>query len=138
MRTIAFIGLGVMGSPMAVHLAEAGHQVIGYNRSPGKDGPLLAAGGKSADSVAEAVADAEIVCLMVPDTPDVRGVLAAPGGVFDSARPNALIIDFSTIRPDVSAELAEQAAARGLRMLDAPVSGGQAGARRCRLPPIFS
>jgi len=133
LRTIAFIGLGVMGSPMAVHLAEAGHQVIGYNRSPGKDGPLLAAGGKSADSVAESVADAEIVCLMVPDTPDVRGVLAAPGGVFDSARPNALIIDFSTIRPDVSAELAEQAAARGLRMLDAPVSGGQAGAEAAAL-----
>ncbi|MBE9373626.1 NAD(P)-dependent oxidoreductase [Saccharopolyspora sp. HNM0983] len=128
MTSIAFIGLGVMGSPMAAHLATAGHDVTGYNRSPGKDEPLRSAGGSAADSVAAAVTGAEIVCTMLPDTPDVDQVLTGPGGVFAHAKPNALIIDFSTIRPDSTQEFAEQAAQRGFRYLDAPVSGGQAGA----------
>ncbi len=131
MTSIAFIGLGIMGSPMAVHLAKAGHDVVGYNRSAEKAKPLIDAGGRAAASVAEAVADAEIVAVMVPDSPDVRGVLAGSGdtaGVFDSAKPGTLIIDFSSIRPDVTVELAEQAAAQGFRLLDAPVSGGEAGA----------
>ena len=68
---IGFIGLGIMGSPMAVHLATAGHQVTGFNRSPEKSKPLVAAGGRDAASTAEAVADADVVCLMVPDSPDV-------------------------------------------------------------------
>ena len=68
---IGIIGLGIMGSPMAVHLATAGHQVTGFNRSPEKAEPLVAAGGRDAASTAEAVADADVVCLMVPDSPDV-------------------------------------------------------------------
>jgi 2-hydroxy-3-oxopropionate reductase len=130
---IAFIGLGIMGSPMAVHLAEAGHVVAGYNRSPGKTAPLVAAGGRAAESIANAVGGADVVCVMVPDSPDVRDVVARRGGVFDSAAPNALIIDFSTIRPDVAAELAREAGSNGFRMLDAPVSGGEAGARSASL-----
>ncbi|GAB3291990.1 2-hydroxy-3-oxopropionate reductase [Parasphingorhabdus pacifica] len=128
MSSIAFIGLGVMGSPMAVHLAKAGHDVTGYNRTPGKDGPLLDAGGTSADSISSAVHGADIVCVMVPDSPDVRDVLAGPDGVFENSKPNTLIIDFSSIRPDVTVELAGQAAEKGFRLLDAPVSGGEAGA----------
>ena len=128
MSSIAFIGLGVMGSPMAVHLAKAGHDVTGYNRTPGKAGPLQDAGGTATDSIASAVAGADIVCVMVPDSPDVRDVLAGPGGVFENSKPNTLIIDFSSIRPDVTVELAEQAAHEGVRLLDAPVSGGEAGA----------
>lgn len=133
MATIAFIGLGIMGSPMAVHLAEAGHDVVGHNRTPDKTRPLVAAGGRAADSVAEAVADADVVCVMVPDSPDVEEVLAGEGGVLDNARPGSLLIDFSSIRPDVTVALAERATERGFRMLDAPVSGGEAGAKNATL-----
>jgi 2-hydroxy-3-oxopropionate reductase len=133
MSSIAFIGLGVMGSPMAVHLANAGHDVTGYNLTPDKYGPLEAAGGSSAASIAEAVAGAEIVCVMVPDSPDVRDVLTGEGGVFANAKPDALIIDFSSIRPDVTIELAGTAAEKGFRLLDAPVSGGEAGAKNAAL-----
>ncbi len=128
MTSIAFIGLGIMGSPMAVHLAKAGHDVAGYNRTPEKAKPLIDAGGRAAESVAEAVADAEVVAVMVPDSPDVREVLAGENGVFSGAKPGTLIIDFSSIRPDVTVELAEQAVAQGFRLIDAPVSGGEAGA----------
>ncbi len=131
MSSIAFIGLGIMGSPMAVHLVKAGHDVVGYNRTHARTQPLVGAGGRAARSVAEAVSGAEVIAVMVPDSPDVRDVLAGSGntaGVFDSAQPGALIIDFSSIRPDVTVELAEQAAARGFRLIDAPVSGGEAGA----------
>ena len=128
MTNIAFIGLGIMGSPMAVHLAEAGHQVTGYNPSPEKAQPLVDAGGRAASSIAEAVEDAEVVCVMVPDSPQVQEVLAGDGGVFASAKPGTLVIDFSSIRPDVTTELAATARERGFRLLDAPVSGGQAGA----------
>ena len=128
MSTIAFIGLGIMGSPMAGHLVKAGHQVVGYNRSPERTKALVEAGGTAAESIAEAVADAEVIAIMVPDSPDVELVVAGPGGVFDSAPAGALIIDFSSIRPDVTVALAAQAAERGFRILDAPVSGGEAGA----------
>ncbi|MFI9503452.1 2-hydroxy-3-oxopropionate reductase [Nocardia sp. NPDC052566] len=131
--TIAFIGLGIMGSPMAVHLARAGYPVIGYNRSPDKTRELVAVGGQAATSIAEAVRDAEVVCVMVPDSPDVTAVLAGPGGVFDNAKPGTLIIDFSSIRPDVTVVLAQQAAQRGFHLLDAPVSGGEAGAMQASL-----
>ncbi|MGC5022740.1 2-hydroxy-3-oxopropionate reductase [Micromonospora sp. DT47] len=125
---LAFIGLGIMGTPMAEHLVRAGFDVTGYNRSPAKTRRLVEAGGRAANSIEEAVADADIVCVMVPDSPDVREVLAGTGGVFDTARPGTLVIDFSSIRPDVSNELWHQAKAQGFRLLDAPVSGGQAGA----------
>ncbi|CAM3731489.1 2-hydroxy-3-oxopropionate reductase [Tsukamurella ocularis] len=128
MTNIAFIGLGIMGSPMAVHLANAGHTVAGFNRTPERAKPLVDAGGRAAASIADAVADAEVIAVMVPDSPDVQAVLAGEGGVFDHAPAGALIIDFSSIRPDVTTELARQAAERGLRLIDAPVSGGEAGA----------
>ncbi|TWS18544.1 2-hydroxy-3-oxopropionate reductase [Tsukamurella asaccharolytica] len=128
MTNIAFIGLGIMGSPMAVHLAKAGHAVAGYNRSPARAKALVDAGGRAAASIADAVTDAEVVAVMVPDSPDVLAVLAGEGGVFDNAPAGALIIDFSSIRPDVTTDLAVQAAERGFRLIDAPVSGGEAGA----------
>ncbi|MEP6981306.1 MAG: 2-hydroxy-3-oxopropionate reductase, partial [Nakamurella sp.] len=128
MTTIAFIGLGIMGGPMAGHLVNAGFDVVGYNRSRGKVDDLVTAGGSGADTIADAVRDADVVAVMVPDSPDVEEVLAGKGGVFDNARPGTLIIDFSSIRPDVTTALAVQAKERGFRLLDAPVSGGQAGA----------
>jgi 2-hydroxy-3-oxopropionate reductase len=128
MTNIAFIGLGIMGSPMAVHLAKAGHEVVGYNRTPEKAEPLVEAGGRAAESVADAVRGAEVVCVMVPDSPDVTDVLTGKDGVFENAKPGTLVIDFSSIRPDVTTQLAEQATEKGIRLVDAPVSGGEAGA----------
>jgi 2-hydroxy-3-oxopropionate reductase len=125
---IAFIGLGIMGAPMAANLVKAGFDVTGYNRSPARVEQLVAAGGRGAADIAEAVRDANVVATMLPDSPDVRSVLAGPGGVFENAPPGTLIIDFSTIRPDVAAALAAEASERGFRMLDAPVSGGEQGA----------
>jgi 2-hydroxy-3-oxopropionate reductase len=133
MTTVAFVGLGIMGGPMAGHLVGAGFDVVGYNRSPQKVQQLVERGGRGAGSIADAVRDADVVAVMVPDSPDVQEVLAGEGGVFDSARPGTLVIDFSSIRPDVTAQLAAQAKEKGLRILDAPVSGGQAGAEAAAL-----
>lgn len=133
MTNIAFIGLGIMGSPMAVHLRNGGHEVIGYNKQHDRSGPLVAAGGRKADSIADAVSDADVVAVMVPDSPDVRDVLLGEDGVFAEAKPGTLVIDFSSIRPDVTTELARAATARGFRLLDAPVSGGEAGAKNAAL-----
>ena len=133
MSNIAFIGLGIMGLPMSIHLAEAGHTVTGYNRSPERVKSLVDAGGNGAESVAEAVEGAEVVCVMVPDSPDVQDVLTGEGGVFENAKAGTLVVDFSSIRPDVTVQLAQQAHERGLRMLDAPVSGGEAGAKNAAL-----
>jgi len=132
MTTIAFIGLGIMGSPMSVHLAKAGYDVVGHNLTP-RYGPLLEAGGRAADSIAEAVKGADVVAVMVPDSPDVQAVLTGDDGVFANAQPGTLVIDFSSIRPDVTAELAKEAQQKGFRLLDAPVSGGQAGAQNATL-----
>jgi 2-hydroxy-3-oxopropionate reductase len=129
MTTIAFIGLGIMGQPMSLHLQKAGFDVCGVNRSPERTQPLVDAGGRAATSIAEAVKDADVVAVMVPDSPDVEQVLAGEDGVFEHAAPGTLVIDFSSIRPDVTVALAEQARDRGFRLLDAPVSGGEAGAK---------
>lgn len=133
MSTIAFIGLGVMGSPMAMHLQQAGHHVRGHTRTLSKAECLRAAGGTVCASAAEAVDGADVICLMLPDSPDVEDVLIGDGAVLANAAPGALVIDFSTIRPDVTRRLAGLAGERGLRMLDAPVSGGQAGAEAATL-----
>jgi 2-hydroxy-3-oxopropionate reductase len=128
MTTIGFIGLGIMGSPMAVHLQEAGYTVKGYDLVPHAVDRLVAAGGTEATSIADAVEGADVVAVMVPDSPHVQAVLTGADGVFAHAQPGTLVIDFSSIRPDVTAELATQAEAAGLRILDAPVSGGEPGA----------
>src|SRR5690625_4842120 len=128
MTTIAFIGLGIMGSPMSVNLTKAGFDVVGYNRSPEKAQPLVDAGGTSASSIAEAVQGADTVAIRGPEPLDVAEVPQAEAGVSASAKSGALIIDFATIRPDVARELAQEAQEKGFRILDAPVSGGEPGA----------
>jgi 2-hydroxy-3-oxopropionate reductase len=133
MTSIAFIGLGIMGSPMAIHLQDAGHDVVGYNLHPDKTKPLVDAGGTAAGSIAEAVRDAQVVAVMVPDSPDVQDVLLGEDGVFANAKEGTLVIDFSSIRPDVTVELAKAAQDKGFRLLDAPVSGGEAGAKNAAL-----
>ncbi|QNI06027.1 2-hydroxy-3-oxopropionate reductase [Mycobacterium kubicae] len=133
MTNIAFIGLGIMGSPMACHLVRAGHAVVGFNRSPARTSALVEAGGVAAESIEEAVKGVDVVAVMVPDSPDVEDVMLGEGGVFTHAQPGTLIIDFSSIRPDVTRHLAEEASRRGLRLIDAPVSGGEAGAKNASL-----
>ena len=127
-RPVAFIGLGIMGGPMAANLVKAGFDVVGYNRSPEKVKELVEKGGRGADDVASAVREADVVITMVPDSPDVEDVTGGADGVFANAREGALYIDMSTIRPDVAVRVAEAGRAAGVRVLDAPVSGGEAGA----------
>jgi 2-hydroxy-3-oxopropionate reductase len=128
MTTIAFIGLGIMGGPMAANLVKAGHDVVGYNRSPEKIATLVSQGGRGARSVAEAVSEAEVVVTMLPDSADVEAVVLGQDGVLSSARSGTLLIDASTIRPETSVRVAEAARAVGVGVLDAPVSGGEAAA----------
>jgi 2-hydroxy-3-oxopropionate reductase len=123
--TVAFIGLGIMGGPMAANLVKAGFDVVGYNRSPEKVKELVEKGGRGAEDVASAVREADVVITMVPDSPDVEAV---SGEVFAGAREGTLYIDMSTIRPDVAVRVAEAGREAGVRVLDAPVSGGEAGA----------
>ncbi|MBA8795224.1 2-hydroxy-3-oxopropionate reductase [Friedmanniella endophytica] len=127
-QTVAVIGLGIMGGPMAANLVRAGFTVTGYNRSPQKVERLVEAGGRGAGSVAEAVAEADVIITMLPDSPDVEAVVTGDEGLIAHARSGAIWVDASTIRPDVAVALAEQARAAGLRALDAPVSGGEQGA----------
>ncbi|MEU1301307.1 2-hydroxy-3-oxopropionate reductase [Streptomyces shenzhenensis] len=127
-RKIAFIGLGIMGSPMAANLVKAGHTVTGYNRSRPAIDKLVAAGGKGAGSVAEAVADAEVVITMVPADPQVEEVILGEGGVLENVKPGTLVIDMSSITPQTSIKVATAAKEKGVRTLDAPVSGGETGA----------
>ncbi|PJN34589.1 2-hydroxy-3-oxopropionate reductase [Streptomyces sp. CB02959] len=128
MSTIGFLGLGIMGSPMAVNLAKAGHAVLGWNRSPGKANALVAAGGREATSIADAVRDADVVITMVPASPHVEAIAYGPEGILANAKSGALLIDMSSITPQTSIDLAKNAAEKGIRVLDAPVSGGEAGA----------
>nr|WP_281398627.1 2-hydroxy-3-oxopropionate reductase [Saccharopolyspora gloriosae] len=125
MSKIGFIGLGIMGGPMAANLVAAGHEVAGYNRSRAKVDQLVADGGTAASSVAEAVAGAEVVFTMLPDSPDVEAVVLGEDGVLAHAQRGALLVDCSTIRPDTARRVAEAAAQREVRALDAPVSGGE-------------
>jgi len=127
-QKIGFIGLGIMGGPMAANLVEAGYAVTGYNRSRAKVDTLVEAGGTGADSIAEAVTDADVIITIVPDSPDVEAVAAGEDGIFAHAKSGAVWVDCSSIRPDVSVKLAEQAAEKGIKAVDAPVSGGEAGA----------
>lgn len=127
MTTIGFVGLGIMGGPMAVNLARAGHDVRAYNRStPASADALVAAGVRLVASADEAVGGVDAVVTMLPDSPDVVAVLR--GQAFDRADRGTLFVDCSTIRPDVARELAAEAADRGLQLVDAPVSGGEQGA----------
>ncbi|MBN6040545.1 2-hydroxy-3-oxopropionate reductase [Amycolatopsis sp. 195334CR] len=127
-QSIGFIGLGIMGGPMSVNLAAAGYTVAGYDVHRPALERLVAAGGRPCDRIAEAVVDADVVITMLPDSPQVEEVVLGEEGVLDYAKPGTLLIDMSTIRPETSRRVAALAATRCVRVLDAPVSGGQQGA----------
>ena len=127
-ETVGFIGLGVMGRPMAKHILAKGYRVVVHNRSRGAVDELVQAGATAADSPAQVAQKASVVITMVPDTPDVERVLTAPDGVLSALQANAIVIDMSSISPVATRALAAQVAAKGGAMLDAPVSGGEIGA----------
>lgn len=126
--TVGVIGLGIMGGPMAVNLIRAGFDVIGFNRSRAKTERLVSAGGRGADTVAQAVRDADVVLTVLPDSPDVLAVAVGEDGVFANAKPGLLFIDMSTVAPATAVQLAMVGRDRSVRVLDAPVSGGERGA----------
>lgn len=128
-RKVAFLGMGVMGLPMAGYLAQAGHEVTVYNRSAAKAEAFLAAfKGRSAPTPREAAQGADIVFACVGNDDDLRSVVLGPEGAFAGMKKNALFVDHTTASANVARELSTQAQAAGLRFIDAPVSGGQAGA----------
>jgi 3-hydroxyisobutyrate dehydrogenase len=133
MATIGFIGLGNMGAPMAANLVKAQHRVSGYDILAAPAAALAEQGGHRAAEIAEAAAAGDIVITMLPAGPQVREVYLGPGGVIANARPGALLIDCSTIDVETARMVAAEAAAKGLAMLDAPVSGGTIGAAAATL-----
>ncbi len=134
MATVAFIGLGVMGYPMAGWLAKKGHAVTVYNRTAAKaERWVQQYGGEAAPTPSAAAEDAEIVFSCVGDDPDLREIALGPGGVIAAMRAGAIYCDHTTASADVAREIAAAGAKRGVPCLDAPVSGGQAGAENGKL-----
>jgi 3-hydroxyisobutyrate dehydrogenase len=128
-QRVAFLGLGVMGFPMAGHLARAGHQVCVYNRTPAKAQRWNDEyGHTSAPTPAQAASEADLVFACVGNDDDLRAVTVGPQGAFATMKPGAVFVDHTTASAEVARELYQTARARGLHFVDAPVSGGQAGA----------
>jgi len=127
--TVGFIGLGLMGKPMARNLLKAGYALVVHNRSRAAVDELAAEGALPARSPKEVAQHASVIITMLPNSPDVQAVAAGPDGIFEGVSKEDIIVDSSTISPKVTSELAEQAARLGVAWLDAPVSGGPAGAQ---------
>ena len=126
--TVGFIGLGVMGRPMAKHVMAKGHRLIVHSRSPKPVDELAAAGATAAASPADVARQSDVVITMLTDTSDVEVVIAGPDGVMGGLKSGAVVIDMSSISPVVARRLAALVASKGATMLDAPVSGGEIGA----------
>jgi len=125
---VGFIGLGIMGRPMAENLLKAGFAVVAHSRTRAKVDALAAHGAETAASAREVAAGSDVVITMVPDTPDVRAVMLGADGIVGGAHAGLVAIDMSTIAPRATREIAAELARHGIAMLDAPVSGGEAGA----------
>lgn len=132
-RTIAWLGTGIMGAPMAVHLLQAGYAIRCFNRTPSKMQPVVEAGGVACESPADSACGADVIVTMVTDGPDVEEVLFGENGALETLRSGALIIDMSTISPFLTRDMAGRAMEKGVRYLDAPVTGGQIGAQNATL-----
>ena len=127
---VGFVGLGTMGGAMAANVARAGFAVTAWNRTSGRAAELADLGVRLASSPAEVAGASELVVTVVSDTPDVEAVLFGEAGVASGAGPGTLVVDMSTIAPSATRDFAARLAARGVAMLDAPVSGGSEGARK--------
>lgn len=133
MADIGFIGLGIMGKPMAGHLLAAGHTVRVYDHHNPPVKELSEKGAVACGSSAEVAEKADIIIIIVPDTPDVEAVLFGPKGVAETVKKGSIVVDMSSISPIATKEFAAKLAAKGVEMLDAPVSGGQVGAEQATL-----
>jgi 3-hydroxyisobutyrate dehydrogenase len=127
---IGFIGLGIMGAPMAGRLLEAKYPLLVHNRTKSKASRLINKGARAADSPAKVAAESDVVFICVTDTPDVEAVIRGPDGILASARRGMIVVDHSTISPTVTRELADELSKKGAYLLDAPVSGGDVGAKK--------
>lgn len=127
-ETVGFIGLGIMGRPMATNLVRAGCELYIHARRPESMRPVSQAGATECASPKEVAERADIVFTMVADTPDVQGVVLGDGGVIHGVRGGSIVVDMSTISPSATREMARALSAAGAQMLDAPVSGGEQGA----------
>jgi 3-hydroxyisobutyrate dehydrogenase len=127
-KRIGFIGLGIMGKPMALNLIKAGFDVTVYNRTASKAEQLVSQGAKKASSPAEVAGQTTVVITIVSDTPDVESVILGKNGVIERIRAGSVVIDMSTISPEATREIAARLKEKGAHMLDAPVSGGEQGA----------
>jgi 3-hydroxyisobutyrate dehydrogenase len=127
---VAFIGMGTMGAPMALNILKAGHEVTVNNRTRERELPVADAGAQRAASPRDACPEAEIIITCVSDTPDVEKIIMGDDGVIHGAQPGAIVIDMSTISPTVTCRIAEALGEKGIKMLDAPVSGGSEGAQK--------
>jgi 2-hydroxy-3-oxopropionate reductase len=125
---LGFIGLGIMGRPMALNLRHAGHALWVHGRRPVTMEVLVEAGAQACHTVADVAAHAEIIFIMVSDTPDVENIVLGATGLAQRLRPGQVIVDMSTISPASTRRLAQELETRGVEMLDAPVSGGEIGA----------
>jgi 3-hydroxyisobutyrate dehydrogenase len=132
-QATAFIGLGIMGLPMAGHLLAAGHRLTVHTRTRQRADELLARGARWADSPADAAREADVVFICVPDTPDVEQVVLGARGIASAARGGSIVVDHSTISPAATRKMADALADKGAALLDAPVSGGDVGARNATL-----
>jgi len=133
-QRVAFLGLGVMGYPMAGHLAKAGHHVTVYNRNPAKSAGWVAEhGGAAAPTPADAARDAEFVMMCVGNDNDVRAVATGAAGALGAMRAGSVLVDHTTASAQIARELHAAASAKDVGFLDAPVSGGQAGAQNGKL-----
>ncbi len=122
---IGFIGLGIMGKPMCKNLLAAGHQLVVCSRTQSSVDELVAAGATSAPTPKDLAAQVELVITMLPNSPEVKAVILGPNGVIEGAQPGCIVADMSSIAPLASQQIAASLAAKGIEMLDAPVSGGQ-------------
>ena len=127
-RTIGFIGLGIMGRPMAKRLLEAEYPLVVYDIVPAAVEEVVAAGAKAGTSVKDVAQQGDVVITMLPDSPDVESVAFGPDGVIKNIRSGCTYVDMSTISPTVSEQIAKEAKPKGIKVLDAPVSGGDVGA----------
>jgi len=133
MTELGFIGLGIMGKPMASHLVKAGHTVRVYDLAEESVKYLAALGAKACSCCREIAQKSDIIFIMVPDTPDVAAVLFGTDGLAEGLKPGSIVVDMSSISPIATKEFAKRLAAMGVKMLDAPVSGGQVGAENATL-----
>ncbi|MEK7778065.1 MAG: 2-hydroxy-3-oxopropionate reductase [Chloroflexota bacterium] len=133
MANLGFIGLGIMGKPMAGHLIAAGHTLHVYDLNPAPVRELASKGAVACTSGKQVAQKSDIIITIVPDTPDEEAVLFGKDGVAEGLRPGAIVVDMSSISPIATKEFAQRLEALGAKMLDAPVSGGQVGAQNATL-----